>query len=119
LILAVLGRRAAIGFGDQDVFVNVVGGMSATDPSIDFAIALALVSAKLDKPFSHDALAIGEIGLTGELRPVQNTSGRIKEAHRLGLTTIYLAQSQKLPKLAAPTLRPFATLREAVKEVFV
>ena len=119
LILAVLGRRAAIGFGDQDVFVNVVGGMSATDPSIDFAIALALVSAKLDKPFSHDALAIGEIGLTGELRPVQNTSGRVKEAHRLGLTTIYLAQSQKLPKLAAPTLRPFATLREAVKEVFV
>jgi DNA repair protein RadA/Sms len=118
LILAVLGRRAAIGFGDQDVFVNVVGGMSATDPSIDFAIALALVSAKLDKPVSTEALAIGEIGLTGELRPVQNTSGRIKEAHRLGLTTIYLAQSQKLPKLTTPLLKPYATLRDAVKDIF-
>ncbi len=118
LILAVLGRRAAIGFGDQDVFVNVVGGMSATDPSIDFAIALALVSAKLDKALPHDALALGEVGLTGELRPVQNTSGRIKEAHRLGLAQVYLAQSQKLPKLTAPTLKPFTNLREAVKNVF-
>lgn len=119
LILAVLGRRAAIGFGDQDVFVNVVGGMSATDPSIDFAIALALVSAKLDKPFSSDALAIGELGLTGELRPAQNTSARVKEAHRLGLTRVYLAHSEKLPKLTQPSLKAYTSIREAVKEIFV
>jgi DNA repair protein RadA/Sms len=118
LILAVLARRCGLGFGDQDVFVNVVGGMSATDPSIDFAIALALVSAKLDKPFSSDALAIGELGLTGELRPVQNTSARIKEAHRLGLTRVYLTHSEKLPKLTQPTLKAYTSIREAVKEIF-
>ncbi len=119
LILAVLGRRAAIGFGDQDVFVNVVGGMSATDPPIDFAIALALVSAKLDKPFSSDTLAIGELGLTGELRPAQNTSARVKEAHRLGLTRVYLPHSEKLPKLTQPTLKAYTSIREAVREIFV
>lgn len=115
LILAVLGRRAGVGFGDQDVFVNVVGGIDADDPSIDLAIALALVSAKKDQPFPSDALAVGEIGLTGELRPVQNTSSRIKEAHRLGLATIYLAHSEKLPKLTAPVLKPYLTVKEAIQ----
>lgn len=118
LILAVLGRRAGVGFGDQDVFVNVVGGVDADDPSIDLAIALALVSAKKDRPFSYDALAIGEIGLTGELRPVQNTSSRVKEAHRLGLSTIYLAQTEKLPKLSAPVLKPCVTVKEAIQQIF-
>lgn len=115
LVLAVLGKRTGIGFGDQDVFVNVVGGIDATHPSIDLALALALVSAKKDKPFPPDMLAIGEIGLTGELRPVQNTSARVKEAHRLGLTTIYLPQTEKLPKLAAPVLKPCATVKEAIE----
>lgn len=118
LILAVLGRRAGVGFGDQDVFVNVVGGIDAGDPSIDLAIALALVSAKKDQPFLHDALAIGEIGLTGELRPVQNTSSRVKEAHRLGLSKVYLAHSEKLPKLTAPVLKPCVTVKEAIQQIF-
>lgn len=118
LILAVLGKRANIGFGDQDVFVNVVGGIEAGHPSIDLAIALALVSAKKDKPFPQDALALGELGLTGELRPVQNTSARVKEAHRLGLTTVYLPHSEKLPKLAAPKLVAFTNVKEAVQDIF-
>ncbi len=118
LILAVLGKRAGIGFGDQDVFVNVIGGINANDPSTDLAIALALVSAKKDRPFPSEAIAIGELGLTGELRPVQGTALRIKEAHRLGLTTVYLPQTEKLPKLLTPLLKPSTNIKDAIQAAF-
>lgn len=86
LLLAVLAKRAGLGFGDQDVFVNAIGGIDAKDPSIDLAIALALASAKLDKPLKVDVAAWGEVGLAGELRPVSRTELRSKEAKRLGFS---------------------------------
>ena len=88
LLLAVLGRRAGINFSDQDVFVNVVGGVEAKDPSIDLAIALALASAKTDVAIPSDVAAWGEIGLTGEVRLVSAQHLRTKEAARLGFKTI-------------------------------
>lgn len=102
LILAVLAKRAGLGFGDQDVFVNAVGGVDAKDPSIDLAIALALASAKLDKAISASSASWGELGLAGELRPVTRPSLREKEAIRLGLTT-----------LVTPT-KTLKTLRDAL-----
>ncbi len=103
LILAVLAKRAGLGFGDQDVFVNAVGGVDAKDPSIDLAIALALASAKLDKAISSATASWGELGLAGELRPVTRPTLREKEAMRLGLT-----------KLVTPT-KTLKTLREALQ----
>lgn len=104
LLLAVLGRRAGIGFGDQDAFVNTVGGIEAKDTSVDLAICLALASAKADKVIPSTVVAWGEVGLAGELRPVGRTEARIKEAKRMGFTTFITPETHK-------------TLREAINAV--
>lgn len=88
LILAVLGRRCGIGFGDQDVFVNAVGGVDASHPSCDLAVALALASAKSDKSIPVQLAAWGELGLAGELRPIPRSNLLEKEARRLGFTQV-------------------------------
>ena len=90
LLLAVLARRAGVNFGDQDVFVNAVGGIDAKEPATDLAICLALVSAKLNLPLSNKTAAWGEVGLSGELRPAGRTSLRIKECVRLGFSNLIL-----------------------------
>jgi len=87
MILAVLGRRAGLSFGDQDVFLNAVGGVEAKDPSIDLALALALASAKTNQAIPADLIALGEVGLAGEIRPVPRLNLRLKEAARLGFKT--------------------------------
>lgn len=95
LLLAVLGRRGGISFGDQDVFANIVGGFEAKDPGLDLAICLAAASAKADKPLGDRVAAFGEIGLTGEIRPVRGLEQRVKEAKRLGCTTFILPENTK------------------------
>jgi len=81
-----MGRRAGVGFGDQDVFANAVGGIDAKETAVDLAICLAAASAKLDKPLPDDLAVWGEVGLTGEIRPVARMDMRLKEAKRLGFT---------------------------------
>ena len=118
LLLAVLGRRVGVGFGDQDVFVNAVGGVDAKDPSIDLAIALALASAKSDKPFPPDMIAMGEVGLAGEIRPVARMALRIKEAARLGFKTAIVPKEKESPIVSGQTrmeIKPCATIREAIQ----
>lgn len=106
LILAVLAKRCGIGFGDQDVFVNAVGGVDATDPSCDLAIALALASSKSDKIIPNMIAAWGEIGLGGELRPVPRSTLLEKEAKRLGFSQIIQpSDSLKLLRDAVNELR--------------
>ncbi len=94
LLLAVMGRRGGVGFGDQDAFVNTIGGMEAKDPSADLAVCLALASAKTDKPLPEELVAWGEVGLAGELRPVPRLEARLKESARLGFKTAIIP-SQK------------------------
>ena len=95
LLLAVMGRRAGISFGDQDVFANIVGGFEAKDPGLDLAVCLAAASAKTDKPLGERVAAFGEIGLTGEIRPVRGIEQRIKEAQRLGCDTFIVPEKAK------------------------
>ncbi len=84
-ILAVLARHTGLTFGDQDVYVNVVGGMKLTEPAADLAVALALASSRLDRPLGA-MTGWGEIGLAGELRQVPHATRRSEEAGRMGLT---------------------------------
>ncbi len=84
LLLAVMGRRAGLSFADQDVFVNAVGGIESDETAVDLAICLAAASAKQDKPLPDDVAIWGEVGLTGEIRPVPRMDERKKEAQRLG-----------------------------------
>lgn len=84
IIIAVLEKRMNINFSNLDVYLNVVGGFKVDEPAGDLAVALSLYSNIIDKPIGQDVMAIGEIGLGGEIRNVSHTALRIKEAQRLG-----------------------------------
>lgn len=90
LILAVLEKRAGYYFSNLDAYLNVVGGLRLDEPSVDLAVALALVSSLKDKPIREDTAVFGEIGLAGELRSVNRAELRIAEAARLGFTRCIL-----------------------------
>lgn len=84
IVIAALSRSAKLPLANQDIFVNVAGGLKVTEPAADLAAALAIVSAALDKPVGEGICAFGEVGLLGELRLVSNLKSRIGEAKRLG-----------------------------------
>jgi DNA repair protein RadA/Sms len=84
LLIAVLGRRAGINLASHDVYASVVGGLTVEEPAIDLPLAIALASALRDKPIRRSTVLCGEIGLTGELRPVGSLDRRLREAQRLG-----------------------------------
>jgi len=83
-ILAVLEKKVGLNLSKQDVYVNVVGGIDIVEPSYDLALCLAVISSIRSIPISQDTIIIGEVGLLGEIRYVDNIEKRIKEAHRLG-----------------------------------
>jgi DNA repair protein RadA/Sms len=90
MVVAVLSRRLNIPLGEQDVFVNVVGGLKVSEPAVDLAIAAAVASSFRDMPVRADTAMIGEIGLSGELRMVSQAGPRIKEAVNLGFKRVVI-----------------------------
>lgn len=90
LILAVLEKRAGYYFSNLDTYINVVGGLRLDEPSVDLAVALALISSLKDTPIREDTVVFGEIGLAGELRSISHSDIRIVEAGRLGFTRCIL-----------------------------
>ncbi|MEQ1601830.1 MAG: DNA repair protein RadA [Methylophilaceae bacterium] len=86
MLLAVLHRHAGIACFDQDVFVNAVGGVKIAEPGVDLAVLLAIVSSFKNKPLFNKQVVFGEVGLAGEVRPVQRGQERLKEAAKLGFT---------------------------------
>jgi len=87
LITAVLARRIGLRLGDQDVFVNVVGGIQVEEPAADLAVAASIASSVRDQPVKADTVLIGEVGLSGELRMVGQMPARLREAAKLGFRT--------------------------------
>lgn len=86
LLLAVLEKRAGFFFGGLDVYVNIVGGLQLDETACDLSVCLALVSSLLDRPLGDKTVAIGEVGLGGEVRNVTNLEQRLREAQRIGFT---------------------------------
>jgi len=95
MLLAVLHRHAGIACFDQDVFVNAVGGVRIAEPAADLAVLLAIVSSLKNKPLSQKLVVFGEVGLAGEIRPVQRGQERLKEAAKLGFTQALIPKSNK------------------------
>ncbi len=95
MVLAVLETRCLYDFQGRDVFLNVAGGLRLAEPAADLAAAAALVSALLDKPVPRDVVLFGEVGLSGELRPVGQESARLREAERLGFGRALAALADK------------------------
>lgn len=95
LLLAVLERYAGISLGSHDIFFNITGGLAISEPAIDCGIAAAVLSSFLNKPVRNGVAFIGEVGLGGELRPVNNMSGRLKELAGLGFTSCVVPPAKK------------------------
>lgn len=95
LITAVLSKRVGLALSNQDIIVNVVGGLTVTEPAADLGIALAIASSLRDRRVNPDMVAIGEIGLSGELRGVAQIERRLTEAAKLGFASCLVPQSAK------------------------
>ncbi len=102
LLLAVLERRARLRTGDQDVFLNVVGGLRVTEPAADLSVVAAVASALRDSVLDPGAVFVGEVGLGGEVRPVSQLERRLSEASRLGFERAYISASRDGSKTPLP-----------------
>lgn len=95
MLIAVLEKRAGLRLSDQDVYLNVVGGLRVDDPACDLAAAVAIVSSFLDRAVPADTLLLGEVGLTGELRQVNQLERRLKAAAQMGFTRALVPKQKK------------------------
>lgn len=93
LLVAVLAKRLGIELGDQDIFVNVAGGLKVDEPAADLGIVTAMISSFLNKPVEPDLVIFGEIGLAGEIRGVNQPEARIKESKKMGFTKCILSKT--------------------------
>ena len=91
IIIAVLEKKVGLNLSNQDIYVNITGGLRVDDPAVDLAVAAAIASAYRDRPLPAELVAMGEIGLTGELRPVSQPEQRFREAVRLGFGNVVAA----------------------------
>ena len=96
MILAVLEKRAGFRLGTKDVFLNITGGISIDDPAIDLAVVAAILSSNEDIPIGEGYCFAGEVGLSGEIRPVNRVDQRIQEAEKLGFSTIFVSKYNKI-----------------------
>jgi DNA repair protein RadA/Sms len=118
MIIAVLEKRAELRLAADDVFVNIAGGVKVVEPAVDLAIALAIASAHTNRPLPPGALAIGELGLGGEIRSVPQLETRLREASRLGLGhAIVPHMGNHIPKLGGMALHEVRRLSQALAEI--
>ena len=103
LLIAVLEKRMNLRFYENDVYLNVAGGIRLDEPSADLSIAMALISGITDRVIPDNLIAFGELGLAGEVRAVSHIDYRVKEAVRLGFTKIILPKKNLSPHLKAPS----------------
>ena len=119
MLIAVLQRRVGMALAADDVYVSTVGGARIGDPAADVAVALALASARADRPVRRGVVAVGEVALSGAVRPVRALSQRVAEAARLGFTEVVVPQVDSLPRAEGVRVHPVATLAEAVAYALV
>ena len=115
MLLAVLEKRGGLRFSNADVYLNVIGGLRLDEPASDLAVVIAAASAALDKPVSDTLAAVGEVGLTGEIRAVGQLSQRLSEIRRLGFTQCVVPRNAR--ELHAPEgleLLRVRNVREAI-----
>lgn len=120
LLLAVLEKRGGMKLGECDVFLNVIGGLDIDEPGSDLPVLLAVASSYREKPVPAELAAIGEVGLTGEIRSVSNLEQRLNEVHRLGFEKCMIPR-RGTEKLKAPEgleLYRVRNIREAIELAF-
>ena len=119
MILAVLEKRAGFRLGTKDVFLNVTGGISVEDTAIDLAVVAAILSSNEDIAIPEGFCFAGEVGLSGEIRPVNRIEQRIQEAEKLGFTTILVSKHNKISiKSIGIKIILVAKIEDVVNELF-
>ena len=120
MLLAVLEKRAGFKLSAKDVFLNMAGGLKVSDPACDLAVICAVLSSNFDFPIPGDVCFAGEVGLSGEIRPVGQTDRRIGEAARLGFKKIFVSAYSALDGVKAPGVEVVrvADVPELVKKLF-
>ena len=117
LLLAVLEKRLGLRFSQCDIYLNVVSGLRLDEPSVDLAVALALISSMNDVPIPENVLAMGEIGLAGECRSITDLQKRVNESYRLGFDTIAVPKKSLTEKIKIPkgvSLIPIESVYDAL-----
>jgi DNA repair protein RadA/Sms len=104
-----------LSFAGQDVYVSVVGGIRVVEPAVDLPLALSLASALKDIPLPFDVAMFGELGLTGQVRPVSQASARIRESVNLGMGRVFGAAPSSLDASDAARLQRVSTAEEALR----
>jgi DNA repair protein RadA/Sms len=117
LLIAVLGRRAGIALGTQDVYANLAGGLEVAEPGLDLPLAIALASSFRDRPVMPGTVAVGEVGLLGELRAVTGIDRRLREAARLGFARAIVPRPARGSPVNVPGLDVIevGSLRDAIR----
>jgi DNA repair protein RadA/Sms len=118
MMLAVLHRHGGVALADHDVFINVVGGMRVSETGADLPMLLALYSSFRDKPIPGKMICFGEVGLSGEIRPVPDGEQRLREAAGHGFTTALIpaANAPRKP-IKGLNIVPLRTVSEALEKV--
>ena len=118
MLIAVLEKRAGLRLGDQDVYINVVGGLRVDDPACDLAVAMAIASSYMDRSVPVDTLLLGELGLTGELRQVNQIERRVQEAAQLGFKRIIVPKQKKKLSFKGLDIIECSFISEAIQKLW-
>ena len=119
LLMAVLEKRAGLRLSSCDAYINIAGGIRMNEPALDLGIALAIASSMRDMPINEKTIAFGEIGLSGEVRSVTMAEQRVREAKKLGFTTVILPAGCKkqAARVEGIELIPVKNVREAIQAI--
>ena len=115
MLLAVLEKRGGLKMSACDAYINIIGGLWLDEPAADLAAVVALASSYLDRPVPNDLAAIGEVGLTGELRSVSQLSQRVSEVRRLGFKRCVVPAHRGLESYPDLKLLPVRNVGEAIR----
>jgi DNA repair protein RadA/Sms len=119
LLIAIMQRHLGVQLYDQDIFLNIVGGVKVAEPALDLAVVLAIISSFKNKPLLDKLAVFGEIGLSGEIRTIQKGQDRIKEAVKLGFTRIIVPKANApKEKVAGVELIVIENLTQAISYCF-
>ena len=120
MLLAVIEKRGGMKLSQKDVFLNITGGLKIQDPAIDLSMVCAILSSFFDFYIDHKICFIGEVGLSGEIRPVSRIEQRIKEVTKMGINTIYLSKYSKIndSEIQDYTLKKVGKLQEIIQHLF-
>ncbi len=118
VLSAVITNKTSCNLSDRDVYVNIVGGISVDEPSIDLPVCLSIISSVSNKPVNNKMICFGEVGLSGEVRQVSNIENRLREAKKQGYSKALISKTSQ--KFSSKTMEivSVGTLKEAVKQAF-